>query len=136
MPRLTSVLCFAVITTLGACDAFTSELDQLRLALDSPQYAHGQEALIVLDNNSERSFTYSPCGPQLERQTGETWSRVETDPVFCPSILVAVSPGDVVSFRREILNELEVGTYRFVQFVGRGEDQNDRVLSTSFRVME
>ncbi len=128
------LLILAVLLVLGGCDTFTGDLSDLQLVLDQPQYKAGQEAIVVLDNNADRAFTYDSCGPRVERKDGGVWLRVAPAPEVCTADLRRVLPGHVVTWRGAVAETLTPGTYRFVLAVGRDENQNSRVASAPFVV--
>lgn len=126
-----TLLVGSALAILAGCDS-TGAPDGLFLNISTTQVAPGDEVIVVLDNNSNRSTTYSPC-PALGRGEGEAFEPVEPNAV-CALILVGVEAGRTVAFRVQVPADVAEGTYSVR--VGVGRETPDRFVSSpAFRVV-
>lgn len=125
--RLT-LLAGAALTLLTGCDA-TGSPDGLLLNVNA-QVAPGEQATVVLDNNSSKSYAYG-CA-QLGQGDGAAFEPVNPE-MFCAQILRSVPAGRAVSLAVDIPSGLADGKYRVRVGVGTGTPGRF-VTSPSFEV--
>ena len=124
-----TLLAGAALATLAGCDS-TGNPDGLRLNVNDFQVAPGEQAVVVLDNNSSRSYSYG-C-PVLGQGDGDAFEPVNPMQI-CASILVSVPAGRAVALTVGIPAGLAEGPYRVRVGVGP-ETANRFVTSPAFRV--
>ncbi|HEX8299134.1 MAG TPA: hypothetical protein VF594_08235 [Rubricoccaceae bacterium] len=122
----------AALLALAGCDAFSSDTRGVDLNVRDAQVAPGDEVLAVLDNDSGRAVTYSPC-PQLGRLGADGFVPVSPNAI-CQSILVGVEAGGTIAFRIPVPADAPEGEYAVRIEVGR-EQPDQAVTSAAFRVV-
>lgn len=127
------LLLLVALLALGGCDAFSADTRGVDLNIDADQVAPGDEVLAVLDNDSGRTVSYSPC-PQLGRLSADGF--VALNPEFvCSMILVGVEAGGTIAFRIPVPADASEGDYAVRIEVGR-EQPDQAVTSAAFRVVQ
>ena len=127
------LLPLVALLVLGGCDAFSADTRGVDLNVSAAQVAPGDEVLAVLDHDSGRTLTYSPC-PQLGRLSAGGFVAVNPQAV-CSMILVSVEAGGTIAFRIPVPAEASEGDYAVRIEVGR-EQPDQAVTSAAFRVVQ
>ncbi len=98
------------LLALAGCDSGPGSASRLELVVNQTRFAPGDEALVVLDNDTGKAVSYSPC-PVLNVARGRRPVAEVPSDGFCPSILARIEAGQSVPFRVALPETLEAGTY-------------------------
>ena len=126
-------LALPLLALIAGCDSFDGQSDALELVLEQTRYAPGDEVIVVLDNDTGREATYSPCllllGPD-SRQTA-------ADLPICAAIAATIQPGQSIPLRFQLPADLEAGRYVLALDDGLalGRGRTRAVLSGRFEVV-
>lgn len=113
------------LLAVAGCDSNDGRASRLELVVNQTRFAPGDEALVVLDNDTGKAVSYLPC-PSLLSARGQV-----VEPSSCSLAMTTIGPGQSVPFRVALPETLEPGTYAVVLVVS---DRVGQVATGRFEV--
>ena len=99
----------AALLAVAGCDAHDGRTSRLELVVNQTRFTAGDEALVVLDNDTGEEKTFSPCLGLVARRGGEYAPLGE--PNVCPDIAATIRAGQSIPFRIRLPADLPAGMY-------------------------
>ena len=99
----------AFLLAVSGCDAYDGRTSELELVVDQTRFTAGDEALVVLDNDTGEERTFSPCLGLVARR-GEGYAPLG-EPGGCPDIAATIRAGQSIPFRVRLPADLAPGMY-------------------------
>ncbi|HEX9952503.1 MAG TPA: hypothetical protein VGB53_12095 [Rubricoccaceae bacterium] len=106
---------FVALLAIAGCDAHDGRTSRLELVVNQTRFTAGDEALLVLDNDTGQEQSYGPCLVLI----GLDANTPRPDDPACLDVLAIIQPGQSVPFRYQLPATLAAGTY--VIALDRGE---------------
>ena len=99
----------ASLLAVAGCDAHDGRTSELELVVNETRFTAGDEALVVLDNDTGEERTFSPCLGIVTRRGGRYAPLGE--PGVCPDIAATIRAGQSIPFRVRLPADLAPGMY-------------------------
>ena len=137
-----------VLLLLASCSAMPGGCDPMYLLTDEPVYTAeqisfetGRGIRLQLTNRTSETLWYNLCTASLQEKTDKGWVPVEAGWLppdhACTLELRSLPPGESDTFEGPLRDDLQVGTYRFEDQIGVGEeDLTTPIYSDAFELRE
>lgn len=134
---LIAVTSAAVLAACASNNETLPQVDRVTLSVDQSAYTAGGTVTVTITNNTSAQVGYNLCVREIQKQSGSTWTTVDTQPQpnTCDDKLSTLGPNLQTTTTVTLPTSLTGGTYRvYFPNLGTGSLPTAQKATTGFIV--